>query len=62
MLTPRHNLTPGMARHILVLQCLPEWVREVKFVMELAEYTKLSPSSSAYASCRVAEGFLVCLP
>jgi len=30
--------------HILVLQCLPEWVREVKFVMELAEYTKLSPS------------------
>eukprot|EP00439_Symbiodinium_sp_Y106_P054187 s4187_g7.t1 len=33
-----------MARHILVLQCLPEWVREVKFVMELAEYTKLSPS------------------
>ncbi|CAE7208024.1 unnamed protein product [Symbiodinium natans] len=30
--------------HILVMQCLPEWVREVKFVMEMAEYAKLSPS------------------
>ena len=33
-------------RHALVLQCLPEKIRELKSCMELASYAKLSPSHS----------------
>lgn len=33
-------------RHALVLQCLPEKIRELKSCMELASYAKLGPSHS----------------
>ena len=44
-----HHFIP---RHILVLQCLPEKLRELKGCMELTAYAKLNPSHWGGSSFR----------